>query len=445
MDILVERAAGIDIHKKTAVVCVRLTTADGSVERLRQTFSTMTADLLKLSAWLTSLEISHVVVESTGEFWKPLYNLLEGNFEVLVVNAQHVKHVPGRKTDMRDAEWLAELLAHGLLRASFIPPQVQRDLRDLTERRTNLVRDRATVVNRLQKVLEWSNIKLAAVASDVLGVSARALLEAIVGGQNDAQALAQMAQGRLRAKRAQLEQALSGRLREHHRFLIAQHLEHIDFLDQQLARFDTTIAQALAQEASEPPEAPPSERQPSDRNDSQATVAGERPISWAEAQAIWDSIPGIGPGVAEQLVAEIGTDLERFGDAAHLASWAKLCPGTNESGGTRRSASIGRGNQWLRSSLVQAAHAAVRVKERALAHFYRRIAARRGAKKAIIAVAHKLLLIGYTLLRKREHYLEPDRTEREAQHREQLARQLQRRLARLGYTIQIEPTTAAAA
>lgn len=445
MDILVERAAGIDVHKKTAVVCVRLATAPGSVERLTQTFGTMTADLLKLSAWLTSLEISQVVMESTGEFWKPLYNLLEGSFEVLVVNAQHVKQVPGRKTDMRDAEWLSELLAHGLLRASFIPPQVQRDLRDLTRQRTNLVRDRATVVNRLQKVLEWSNIKLAAVATDVLGVSARAMLEAIVGGESDAQVLAEMAQGRLRAKRAQLEQALSGRIRQHHRFLIAQHLEQIDFLDEQLASFDARIAEALAQEATDPPVSPPCERQSSGRNDSQATAAGEKPMSWTEAQAIWDSIPGIGPRVAEQLVAEIGTDLERFGDAAHLASWAKLCPGTNESAGKRRSASIGRGNTWLRSSLVQAAHAAVRVKQSALAHFYRRIAARRGAKKAIIAVAHKLLTIGYTLLLKREHYSEPDLKEREAQRREQLACQLQRRLARLGYTIQIEPTTAAAA
>ena len=445
METLIPRAAGIDIHKKTAVVCVRLTSPDGSVERLTQTFGTMTADLLKLSAWLTSLEISHVVMESTGEFWKPLYNLLEGSFEVLVVNAAHVKHVPGRKTDMRDAEWLSELLAHGLLRASFIPPQVQRDLRDLTRQRTNLVRDRATVVNRLQKVLEWSNLKLAAVATDVLGVSARAMLEAIVGGESDAQVLAELAQGRLRAKRALLEQALSGRVRQHHRFLIAQHLEQIDFLDEQISTFDTAIAEALRAGPTAPPQAPPTGHQSSDERASETPGAVDGALLWDQARAIWDSIPGIGPRVAEQLVAEIGTDLERFADAAHLASWAKLCPGNNESAGKRRSASIGRGNQWLRTSLVQAAHAAVRVKESALAHFYRRIAARRGAKKAIIAVAHKLLTIGYTLLLKREHYSEPDLSEREVQRREQLARQLQRRLARLGYTTQIESTTAAAA
>jgi transposase len=443
MDILAPRAAGIDIHKKTAVVCCRLSSADGSIERLTRTFGTMTADLLKLSAWLTSLEITHVVMESTGEFWKPLYNLLEGSFSVLVVNAAHVKHVPGRKTDMRDAEWLAELLAHGLLRASFIPPQPQRDLRDLTRQRTNLVRDRATVVNRLQKVLEWSNIKLASVATDMLGVSARNMLEAIVAGESDPQVLAELAQGRLRSKRALLEQALSGRVRDHHRFLIAQHLEQIDFLEEQLAAFDSAIAAAVGGGDEQAPPAHPSDRVTANQASEGGVPATEQGLTWAEAQAIWDSLPGIGTRVAEQLVAEIGTDLERFRDAAHLASWAKLCPGNHESAGKRRSAAIGGGNQWLRSSLVQAAHAAVRVKGSALAHFYRRIAARRGAKKAIIAVAHKLLTIGYTLLLKREHYREPDLTEREGQRREHLARQLQRRLAQLGYTTQIAPITAA--
>jgi transposase len=271
------------------------------------------------------------------------------------------------------------------------------------------------------------------------------MLDAIVGGECNPQVLADLAQGRLRAKRAALEQALEGRVREHHRFLIAQHLEHIDFLDEQLSTFDTTIAQILASSANDPPEVPPSAHQGSASDTLEQPVTRESSLTWSEAQAIWDSLPGIGTRVAEQLVAEIGTDLERFRDAAHLASWAKLCPGNNESAGKRRSASIGRGNQWLRTSLVQAAHAAVRVKDSALAHFYRRIAARRGAKKAIIAVAHKLLTIGYTLLQKREHYSEPDLTEREAQRREQLAHQLRRRLARLGYTTQIEPTTAAAA
>src|SRR6478672_317197 len=199
MDTLVVRAAGIDVHKKTAVVCCRLSTPDGSIERFTQTFGTMTADLLKLSAWLTSLEITHVVMESTGEFWKPIYNLLEGSFTVLVVNAQHIKHVPGRKTDVKDAEWIAELLAHGLLRPSFVPPAPQRALRDLTRRRTNLVQERARVVNQMQKVLEWANIKLSSVVTDVTGVSARAMLEALVAGNTDVSALADLAKGRLRA------------------------------------------------------------------------------------------------------------------------------------------------------------------------------------------------------------------------------------------------------
>ena len=453
MQVLVKRGAGIDVHKKTAVVCCRLTAADGTVEQFTRTFATLTPDLLALSDWLTSLEVTDVVMESTGEFWKPLHAVLESSFQVLVVNAQHVKYVPGRKTDVRDAEWLAELLAHGLLRPSFIPPQPQRDLRDLTRQRTNLVRDRTTVVNRLQKVLEWSNIKLASVVSDVVGVSARAMLEAIVAGECEPKVLAELAQGRLRAKRELLVQALDGRVREHHRFLLGQHLEHIDFLDEQIEAFDSAIHTALQPVDHTPPTQPPgtgaaeeAQQQPAAQEQAAAVAAeAQPPLSWAEAQRIWDSLPGIGTRVAQQLVAEIGCDLSRFHDEAHLASWAKLCPGTHESAGKRKSASIGRGNQWLRTALVQAAHAAVRMKDSALGHFYRRIAARRGGKKAIIAVAHKLLTLGYRLLQKRELYREPDLSEREARHREQLVRQLQRRLARLGVPSAAEPATAAAA
>lgn len=444
MDMLIARGASIDVHKKTAVVACRLTSPDGHCERITRTFATFTPDLLALSAWLTSLEVTHVVMESTGEFWKPLYNLLESTFTVLVVNAQHVKHVPGRKTDMRDADWLVELLCHGLLRASFIPPQPQRDLRDLTRQRTNLVRDRATVVNRLQKVLEWSNIKLSSVASDVLGVSARAMLDAIVAGQSDPEVLAELAVGRLRAKREALEKALTGRVRQHHCFLIAQHLEQIDFLDEQIAAFDTAITTALTPPARTPP-APPSAPPAAPVEQQDHALSADKPaLSWTEAQAIWDSVPGIGPRVAQQLVAEIGVDVERFADASQLASWAKLCPGTNESAGKRRSASIGHGNNWLRTSLVQAAHAAVRVKESVLTDFYRRLAARRGAKKAIIAVAHKLLTIGYRLLQKRELYCEPDTTKRDAERREQRVRQLQRQLARLGHPVAGEAAAATA-
>src|ERR687894_399413 len=253
MDLLYPRCAGIDVHKKTVVVCCRIVTPTGTVSQETRTFSTMTADLLALSDWLTSLEITHVALESTGEFWKPLYNLLEGSFVLLVVNAQHMHNVPGRKTDVKDAEWIADLLAHGLLRGSFIPPEPQRDLRDLTRQRTILVRERAEVVQRLQKVLEWANIKLASVATDVAGRSARAMLEAIVDGQSDVTALAELARGRMRSKRTELERALAGRVRDHHRFLIAKHLIHIDFLDEHLADFD---AQILAHIQVQPPLSP---------------------------------------------------------------------------------------------------------------------------------------------------------------------------------------------
>ena len=324
-----------------------------------RTFGTMTADLLALSDWLHSKGITHVAIESTGEFWKPVYNLLEGQFEILVVNAQHFRNVPGRKTDVKDAAWLAELLCHGLLRASFVPPQAQRDLRDLTRQRSNLVQDRVTVVNRLHKVLEWANLKLMSVATDVTGVSARSMLEAILAGQADPQVLAELAKGRMRHKRAALEQALAGRARDHHRFLIANHLTQIDFLDEQIELFDREIAKRIELPAPPPPAAGPEGQPP----DPAHLANGEPLLAWETAVALLDTIPGVGRRTAEQLIAEIGTDMSRFPSAAHLASWAKLSPGNNESAGKRRSGKTGTGNRWLRSCLVQAAQAAVRKKD----------------------------------------------------------------------------------
>jgi transposase len=343
MQILYTHCAGIDVHKKTVVVCCRLLQPDGILTTHIRTFRTMTADLLNLVDWLLSLGITHVAMESTGEFWKPLYNLLEGSFTVLVVNAQHIKHVPGRKTDVKDAEWIAELLAHGLLRPSFVPDAPQRALRDLTRQRTHLVQERATVVNRMQKVLEWANIKLASVVTDVTGVSARAMLEALLAGQTDVQALADLAQGRLRAKRSELELALRGTLHPHQAFMIAQHLAHLDFLEEQIAAFDGQIEAML--EASGRPPTPPAESDAPDPSDSGAADGSAAPAqersSWAAARAICDAVPGIGPRVAESIIAELGTDMTRFPSAAHAASWAKLAPSQHESAGKRRSSRTG--------------------------------------------------------------------------------------------------------
>lgn len=446
MEILYTHGAGIDVHKKTVVVCCRTPGPDSKPIKQTRTFTTMTADLLRLSDWLNSLGITHVAMESTGEFWKPVYTVLEASFTVLVVNAAHIKQVPGRKTDVKDAEWIAELLCHGLLRGSFIPPLPQRDLRDLTRQRTNLVRERATVVNRLQKVLEWANIKLAAVATDVLGVSARAMLEAIVGGEGDVQVLAELAQGRMRSKRAELERALEGYVREHHRFLIAKHLIHIDFLDAEIADFDSEITSQIAAHLypPDPPSAVPPSATPAPAP-ARELGAASTPLSWEDAVSLWDEIPGIGRRVAEQLVAEVGTDMSHFESAAHLASWAKLAPGNYQSAGKRRSGKTGKGNVWLRSTLIQAAHAAVRSKGTYLAAFYGRLVARRGKKKAIVAVAHKLLTIAYTLLTKREHYREPGVDYLDERRKDQLLNRMQRRIERLGYKVSLEPITATAA
>jgi transposase len=449
MEIIYSHVAGIDVHKKTVVVCCRHAGNNVEDSRSTRTFGTTTYDLLALSDWLTSQGVTHVAMESTGEFWKPLYKGLEGNFTILVVNAQHIKNVPGRKTDVKDAEWIAELLGHGLLRGSFIPPLPQRDLRDLTRQRTLLVQERASVVNRLQKVLEWANLKLASVASNVVGVSARAMLEAIVDGQSDVTALAELARGRLRTKRAELERALEGRVREHHRFLIARHLIHIDFLDEQIADFDDHIGKnieattPLAQEATPMAMGVHSTSDGGERA-SDTVLSSATPLTWTEAVEIWDSIPGIGERAAEQLVAEIGTDMSRFPSAGHLGRWARLAPGNQESAGKRYSSSIGPGNRWLRSTLIQVAHAAVRVKGSHLATFYRRLVARRGVKRAIVAVAHKILRIGYTLLCRRETYREQGEALVDERRKDQLLKRMCNQIERLGYSVSLEPQAAIA-
>jgi transposase len=384
-------------------------------------------------------------MESTGEFWKPVYNILEGNFELLVVNAKHIKNVPGRKTDVKDAEWIADLLRHGLLRGSFIPPQAQRDLRDLTRQRTNLVQDRATVVNRLQKVCEWSNIKLSSVATDITGASARAMLEAILAGRTAPQTLAELAKGRLRNKRSELERALNGVVRDHHRFMLAQHLAQIDFLDEQIALFDEQIALHMAQTDTDNAQQPPSSpntpigtiSKPNGEPTAESSTAA--PPTWEEAVTLLDTIPGVNRRMAELLLAEIGADMSRFPSAAHLASWAKVSPGNNESAGKRYSGATGHGNRWLRTAIVQAAWAAIKVKKSYLSSFYHRIAGRRGAKRAIFAVAHRMLTAVYHMLTKREPYRDLGATYLDERNKTNLLKRTVRRLEQLGYQVNIEP------
>ena len=440
MDVTYTHCAGLDVHKKSVVVCCLTPDPNGKLVSETRTFGTMTQDLLALSAWLTSKGITHVAMEATAEFWKPVYNLLESSFVVLVVNAQHIKNVPGRKTDVKDAAWIADLLRHGLVRGSFIPPLPQRDLRDLTRQRTNLIQQRAMVVNHLHKVLEWANLKLGAVASNLAGVSARAMLTALVAGEVDPTLLAELAKGKLRLKRAALEQALAGFVRDHHRFLLAGHLTHLDFLDEQVALFDVQIAQVIAEHAAAV--------DPGDAQESSASAesppATETPLAWEQAVELLDTIPGVGRAMAEVLVAEIGTDMRRFASAAHLASWARVSPGNHESAGKRHSGRTGPGNSWLRSSLVQAAHAAVRVKDSYFAQVYRRLVARRGVKKAIMAVAHRILIAVYYILLRHEAYRAPGASPSDEERKGQALNRMLRQIAKLGYTVRLEPAIAVA-
>ena len=374
MDILLDCCAGLDVHKRTVVACVRRLGPDRVSTSLVRTFGTMTADLLELADGLAAQGVTHVALESTGVYWKPVYHLLEGRFTLLLVNAHHIKHVPGRKTDVKDADWIAQLLQHGLLRASFVPPPPIRDLRDLTRQRTQLVRDRATVVNRVQKVLEEANIKLASVATDVLGKSGRDMIAALIAGTTDPVPLADLARGSLRKKKPALRRALEGRVTDHHRFLLATLMRQEEQLESLIGSYDVRIDAQMA--------------------------------PYAEAAAQLRAIPGIGPRAAEVIVAEVGTDMTTFPTAGHLASWAGMCPGNDESAGKRRSGKTTKGSQWLRSTLVQAAWAAIRAKETIFGVVYHRWAKRLGRKKALIAVGHKLLTVIYLMLKKGTGYQE---------------------------------------
>ena len=389
-----KRCAGLDVHKKTVVACRVQINEQGEWHQEVRTFGTMTCELLELVDWLLVGEVTHVAMESTGEYWKPVHNLLEGSVEVLLVNAQHVKHVPGRKTDVQDAEWLAELLVHGLLKASFIPVKPQRDLRDLTRYRVTLVQERARVINRVQKVLENANIKLASVATDVLGVSGRCMLEAIVAGTTDAATMAELAKGRLRNKLPLLQQALTGVVDDHHRFLIAQHLIHIDFLDEQIETASQQIVQQMQVMPALPAQASAAATSPTS-DDADGNAQTLPPLTWQEAADILDTTPGVDQKAARQVLAEIGIDMRQFPSAGHVSAWGGLAPGNRQSGGKRFYARLSDGNRHLRTVMVQCAWSAVRIKDSYFSALYHRLAARRGKKRAIIAVAHSMLVSFY--------------------------------------------------
>jgi transposase len=374
MNLIHTCCAGLDVHKKTVVACIRRVSADGSVSSQVRTFGTMTAELVALADWLDAEGVSHVAMESTGVYWKPVYNLLEGLFEVILVNAHRLKHVPGRKTDVKDSEWIAQLLQYGLLSPSFIPPPSIRELRDLTRQRIQLKRDCATAANRIQKILEEANIKLSSVASDVLGVSGRAMIRAIIDGESDPAELAKLAKRRLRGKIPALKLALKGRVTDHHRFLLQAQLEKLEFLESLIVRYDAQIEKASA--------------------------------PFAKSMALLQGIPGIGERAAEVIVAEIGTDMTVFPTPSHLSSWAGLCPGNNESAGKRRSGKTTKGNQWLRTMLIQAAWAAVHSKRTIFSVTYQRWAKRMSKKKALVAVGHKIIVIIWHLLKRETVYLE---------------------------------------
>ncbi len=409
MDIVRPRCAGIDIGKRTLTACVIAADPRGASVKKIRTFGTLTSDLLALADWLDAAGVTAVAMEYTGSYWKPIWNLLEDRFELLLANAAHLKAVPGRKTDVRDAEWIADLFRHGLLRASFIPPRPERELRELVRYRTTLVRERASEINRLAKVLEGANIKLGSVSTNIGGVSGRAILAALAEGTTDATVLAELARGRLRRKHDTLVEALAGSVGPHQRFLLATQLHHLADLDALIESLDAEIAERLRG----------------------ADELIERLVT----------IPGIGRRTAETVLVEIGTDMTRFGSSRRLASWAGMCPGNYESAGTRHGGRTRRGSPWLRGALVGSARSASRT-DTYLGAQYHRLAARRGAMRACVAVGHTILGIIYAVLVTGQPFHDLGPRYFDDRDRERVRRRLTRRLEQLGYAVTLRPDAA---
>jgi transposase len=406
LETIYARCCGLDVHKETVQACVRLLDERGKLTTEVRSFSTMTADLLKLGDWLTELGVTHVAMESTGVYWKPVWNLLEDRLTMLLVNARHIKNVPGRKTDVLDCQWIAQLLQHGLLRGSFVPPVMIRQARDLTRHRTQLVGEKTRVANRIQKILEDANIKLASVATDILGKSSRAMLQAMVQGQCDPKHLADLALGRLQSKHRQLVAALRGGVNDHHRFMLKMLLEHLSALEQLIATLEQRLDQLLT------------------------------PLQ-EQIQRL-DEIPGVDVRVAQTILAEIGPDMSHFGSSAHLCSWAGMCPGNHESAGKRKKGTTRSGDRWLRTALVQCAWAASHTKQTYLSGQFHRLVPRRGKKKALVAVGHSILTIVYEMLAHGSHYQDLGADWFDRQQPSRLQRNLVKRLEALGYKVTLE-------
>jgi transposase len=413
MDIMYSCCAGLDVHKETVVATVRRLNTKGKACQETRTFGTMTGELLELADWLAQEGVTHVAMESTGVYWKPVWNLLEDQFTVLLVNAQHIKQVPGRKTDVKDSEWIAQLLQHGLLRGSFVPSTPQRQLRELTRQRQQLIRTKASVANRIQKVLEDANIKLASVASDVLGVSGRDMLRALIAGEEDVEVLAGLARKTLRAKIPALRKALRGMVTEHHRFLLQLLLDEVTHLERLIARLSERIGKVM-------------------------------PEAYGKALQRVLTIPGVDERAGQCLVAEIGADMKPFATAGHLASWAGMCSGNRESAGKRKSGRTTKGNRWLRGTLVQVAWAASHTKDTYLSAYYRRLAGRRGRKRALVALGHTILVIVYHLVKLETTYRELGADYFDRLNSERLKRNLVRRLEGLGLDVTLKPKEPAA-
>ncbi len=414
--IVYPKCAGIDVHKK--FLTVSRITGDGRKERevIARRYSTMTDDLEALAAWLAEGGVTHVAMESTGVYWHSVHNILERQFTIYLVNAQAVKRMPGRKTDMRDAEWLATLMEHGLLQRSFIPEREQRELRELTRYRQSLVEEHSRFANRLQKVLEGTNLKLSSVTTKMQGASAQAILHALLEGQTDPKALADLAQGRLRQKRELLERALKGTLTPHQRFMLTDLLIQLDFLDERIAAIETEIESHLA-----------------------ALPAFE------EAVRLLDTIPGVNRMAAATIVAEIGVDMSRFPSDRHLAAWAGVAPGNNESGGKQLSGKARRGNKYLRRILTLCARAAGSTKDTYLRSLYYRLKTRRGASRAALAVGHTILQMAYHMIQRLQPYVELGANSLDSLDKVQLAKRLVKRLEGLGFDVQAKDREGATA